>query len=149
MSEARVEVTIGAYKFLAEGSEKWVDQNYQTFLSRVDSLPNTASTDNATKTGGAAGQSSNEKPVGPLAIFLKDKKVGANQNNRFLATAMWLKLNGQAVLKTSDVIKALAQAQQQRLGNPADILNQNVSKGYCVKTGDGFYITPEGEDSFT
>lgn len=88
-------------------------------------------------------------PKVPLAIFLKQKNVSASQNNRFLAAAIWLKLKGQATVRTSDVVKALADAQQQRLGNPADILNQNVRKGFCVKTGDGFYVTPEGEDSLT
>ena len=83
----------------------------------------------------------------PLAIYLKQKNVGANQNNRFLAAAVWLKSKGQNTIKTTEVVKALAEAQQQRLGNPSDILNQNVKKGFCVRSGDGFYVTPEGEAS--
>lgn len=82
-------------------------------------------------------------------FFLKQKKIGSSQNNRFLAAAIWLKLRGQSTPKTSEVVKALADTQQQRLGNPADVLNQNVKKGFCVKSGDGFHVTPEGEGSLS
>ena len=148
MADARIELEIGDLKFVAEGSEGWVDNKYQAFLERVGklrtSVPSSSGTD---ETKESVEENDSKEPVVPLAIFLKTKNVGANQNNRFLAAAMWLKRKGNTEVKTGDVVKALADAQQQRLGNPADILNQNVKKGYCVKTSDGFYITPEGEES--
>jgi hypothetical protein len=39
---------------------------------------------------------------------------------------------------------ALAKNHQKRLANAADCLNKNVAKGYCEKTADGFFITPDG-----
>jgi hypothetical protein len=148
MSDARVEIKIGSLEFCAEGSEQWVNEKYNGFLSRAQELKGLAPLHREVERPGVSHEDVEaEQPVGPLAIFLKEKNVGASQNNRFLATAVWLKRKGQATPKTPDVVKALADAQQQRLGNPADILNQNVKKGYCVKTADGFYVTPEGEES--
>jgi hypothetical protein len=46
--------------------------------------------------------------------------------------------------RTSAVSKALSDNHQKRLGNAAECLNQNISKGFCEKQGGGFYITPEG-----
>jgi hypothetical protein len=61
-----------------------------------------------------------------------------------LATAAWLYLKGKERLTTSDVVKALKDNHQSRLGNPADCLNQNVGKGLCEKDGAEFFITAEG-----
>jgi hypothetical protein len=61
-----------------------------------------------------------------------------------LATADWIRLKGEKNLKTSLVTKALQQNHQSKLSNPADSLSQNVAKGFCEKTTDGFFITPEG-----
>ena len=140
--EACLEVDFGGFKFHAEGSSAWVDEKYDVFVSQMKSM----SIDPAKpkNSSGNKGTDSDVQDVGPLALFLKAKNVGSNQNDRFLATAIWLKLQGQTIIKTAGVTKALAEAQQQRLGNPADVLNKNVKKGYCVKNGDGFYVTPEG-----
>jgi hypothetical protein len=146
MAEAHLAVEIGTMKFNAEGSEAWVDAKFDTFIARVKELgiqPScpTKATGDGEETHEAGGE------VGPLAIFLREANAGTSQNKRFLATAVWLKRQGQTATQTASVVKALADARQQRLGNPADILNQNVKKGFCVKTGDGFYVTPEGEES--
>jgi hypothetical protein len=146
MAEAHLQIEIGTMKFNAEGSEAWVDAKFDSFIARVKELGIQPSrpkkvNDNGESTPEAPGE------VGPLALFLKEVNAGTSQNKRFLATAVWLKRQGQTTIQTASVVGALADAQQQRLGNPADILNQNVKKGFCVKSGDGFYVTPEGEES--
>jgi hypothetical protein len=146
MADAHIELTVGDFRLVATGSEGWVDSKYESFLARIEELKETLPKAVLSKARNGSRDLGNT-PIGPLAIFLKEKKVGSNQNNRFLATAVWLKFNGQSEPKTSDIIKALAEAQQQRLGNASDVLNKLVKKGYCVKSGAGFYVTPEGEDS--
>jgi hypothetical protein len=80
-----------------------------------------------------------------LAAYIKAKKGEQNQTVRFLATACWLLGRSSDPLTATAVGKALLDHQQKRLGNPADCLNKNVSKGLCEKRKDGsFFITPEG-----
>jgi hypothetical protein len=95
--------------------------------------------------GSAAPNSSKSVVRTTLAAFLREKGATANQVKKFLATAVWL--HDQANknrLTTKDVTKALADANQGRLGNAADCLNKNVSKGYCEKEGKEFYATDDG-----
>ncbi|KAA6460292.1 hypothetical protein DYQ86_14735 [Acidobacteria bacterium AB60] len=148
MGEARLAIEIGTMKFSAEGTETWVDAKLEVFISQIRELGIQSS--RPSKVNGNGGSTA-EMPVDavPLAIFLKEVSAGTSQNKRFLATAVWLKRQGQTNIQTASVVKALAEAQQQRLGNPADILNQNVKKGFCVKAGEGFYVTPEGEESLS
>jgi len=82
--------------------------------------------------------------VGSLASFIKERKSENNQTRRFLTTARWLQLRGTEEPTSSDVAKALRDNHQVRLSNPADCLNKNVSRGFCEKTSNGFFITPEG-----
>lgn len=89
-------------------------------------------------------QGDSPKPTGSLASYLKAKGGSNKQIVRFLATAAWLSGRGNKDLTAALVAKALQENQQSRLANPADCLNKNVAKGYCEKTKDGFFITPEG-----
>ena len=81
---------------------------------------------------------------GSLASYLKATGGHNKQVRRFLATAAWLTLRGHKELTASLIAKTLQEQQQSRLANPADCLNKNVAKGYCEKTKNGFFITPEG-----
>ena len=146
MAEAHLEVQIGITKFVAEGSTAWVDAKYESFLAQLAGTGEFSSHHNMPLQNKNSITDEEGTKI-PLAVFLKEASVGANQNKRFLATAIWLKHQGQKIIQTAAIAKELAEAQQQRLGNPADILNQNVRKGFCVKTSDGFYVTPEGEAS--
>jgi hypothetical protein len=146
MTEAHLAIEIGAMRFSAQGTETWVDEKFNAFIAQVKELGTRPSCAAKTSCGGDKTAEWLDD-VGPLAIFLKEANAGTSQNKRFLAAAVWLKRQGQTSIQTASVVKALAEAQQQRLGNPADILNQNVKKGFCVKAGDGFYVTPEGEES--
>ncbi|HEY3813336.1 MAG TPA: hypothetical protein VGL66_08920 [Caulobacteraceae bacterium] len=78
-----------------------------------------------------------------LASHIRSKGAEGNQVLRFLVTSDWLRQR-QKPLAASAVAKALQDNQQARLANPADCLNKNVAKGFCEKTKDGFFITPEG-----
>ena len=82
-----------------------------------------------------------------LPAFLQEKNATTKQVKKFLATAVWLEAKGQSRLTTSDVTKALNDANQKRLGNPTDCLNQNVTKGYCEKDGKQFFVTDDGKSS--
>lgn len=148
MAEAHLAIEIGTMKLNAEGTESWVDAKLDTFITQVKELGIHPSYP-AKMNGNGTNKVETPGEVGPLAIFLKDVNAGTSQNKRFLATAVWLKRQGQTTIQSASVVKALAEAQQQRLGNPADILNQNVKKGFCVKAGEGFYVTPEGEESLS
>jgi hypothetical protein len=78
-----------------------------------------------------------------LASHIRAKCPDGSQLQRFLATSDWLRRRGQS-LTSGAVAKALVDNQQPRLANPADCLNKNVGKGFCEKTKEGFFITPEG-----
>jgi len=78
-----------------------------------------------------------------LASHIRAKGADGSQMQRFLVTADWLRRRGQS-LSASAIAKALTENQQSRLANPSDCLNKNVAKGFCEKTKDGFFITPEG-----
>ncbi len=79
-----------------------------------------------------------------LAAHIRSKGKETNQVHRFLVTADWLRRRGSGVLSTASVSKALSDNHQSKLTNPAECLNKNVSKGFCEKNKDGFFITPEG-----
>ena len=96
--------------------------------------------------GQGEGQGGNAPKVkaGILATFLKKANNTDSQVGKFLATAEWLHLKGNEALKTVDVTEALKKNRQNKLVNPAERLNQNIKKGFCVKTGKEFYVTDEG-----
>lgn len=80
-----------------------------------------------------------------LATFLKETKSRSSQVKRFLATAEWLHRSGKEALTTRDVSSTLDKNRQNKLTNPADCLNRNVTKGCCEKRAGGhFYVTDEG-----
>ena len=93
---------------------------------------------------GAQGSARSTQVRGSLASYIRDKQADKNQTRRFLVTASWLSGRSSEPLTTTAVAKALLDNHQKRLGNPADCLNKNVSRGFCEKTKDGFFITPEG-----
>jgi hypothetical protein len=137
----KVEIKIGNLSFTAEGDQEWLGEQLNKIMkaaapaiTRESADPNHVLNNPATSAGG----------VGSLASFIKSAKGESKQVQRFLATAGWLSRRGESKLTTSAVASALSDNHQKRLGNPADCLNQNVSKGYCEKQGDGFFITPEG-----
>lgn len=143
MTTAKVQLTIGDLAFSGEGTEAWLEKQINKFLSasgesgeQGKTAGSPVKTTKAAKT--AAGITL------PLRTYLDEKKATANQVRKFLATAQWLHDKGQNRLKSADVIAALSAANQKKLGNAADCLNQNVGKGHCEKENGQFFVTDEG-----
>ena len=64
---------------------------------------------------------------------------------KFLATAVWLHdTNQKDRLTTGEVKVALRKANQGKINNPSDALNQNVGKGHAEKDGGSFFVTEPG-----
>jgi len=138
---SRVEIKIGNLTFAAEGDQDWLGEQ----LSKVMKAATSAISQNE-----VVSPQEMSKPlrasntIGSLASFIKTANAETKQVQRFLATAGWLHRRGLTKLTTAAISAALTENHQKRLGNPADCLNQNVSKGYCEKDKDSFFITPEG-----
>jgi hypothetical protein len=137
----RVEIKIGNLSFAAEGEQDWLSDQLSKVMKAASSAITPSEVEGGKPSSNAAQSAS---AIGSLASFLKEKGGESKQVRRFLATAAWLFRRGVTSLTTAAVSAALTENQQKRLGNPADCLNQNVSKGYCEKQKDGFFITPEG-----
>ncbi len=143
-SQGKVEIKIGNMSFAAEGDQVWLGEQLTKVIDAASIVPAPSESAEAASTddGNSGGPPSNFS--GSLASYLKAKGGESKQVQRFLAAAAWLYRRGQKELSASAVAKALQENHQKKLANPADCLNQNVTKGYCEKTKDGFFITPEG-----
>jgi hypothetical protein len=138
--------------FSGQGEQEWVAKQLDKILAQAETLIQLAP---AESEGDGDGDKNTQKPMGKdaaiakktLPAFLQEKNATTKQVKKFLATAVWLKAKGQSRLATGDVTKALNDANQKHLGNPADCLNQNVSKGYCEKDGKQFFVTDDGKNS--
>ena len=147
MGEGKIELTLGALSFSGEGEQEWLAQQFDKILeSAVDlakigpvAIPVVEESSGPPKL-----DTDNGMPPESLASYIKSRGGASNQVVRFLATAYWLCMKGDTNLTTASVSKALKDYQQTRLSNPADCLNKNVSKGFCEKQGNEFFITPEG-----
>ena len=138
----KIGLTIGNLSFSGEGDQDWLDQQISKLIDIAPQLQVATSGDDISSTP----EPKQSVTVAPesLATYLKTKGGDTVQTQRFLATAGWLWRRGERPLNTRAVTKALQDHQQKRLGNAADCLNQNVGKGFCEKTKEGFFITPEG-----
>jgi hypothetical protein len=145
---AKIQVSVGAVSFSGEGNEDWLEKQFDKLLASAASLASVAPT-GSERNGvpGSANGGGSRTELGTLPSYLQKKNATTNQVKRFLVTASWLHHKGQTRLATKDVSAALSQANQKRLGNPADCLNQNVAKGHCEKEGGQFFVTPEGMDA--
>lgn len=121
---------------------RWIHEKFD--LTELSSSQNGSKNINKPASrGSGADLNDSEEFTASLASYIRSKQADGNQTQRFLVTADWLRRRGQS-LTSGIVAKALVDNQQSRLANPADCLNKNVSKGFCEKTKDGFFITPEG-----
>jgi hypothetical protein len=145
--QSNVEIKIGDISFSAEGDPAWLSEQVARVMEAASKVPVVKATRGIDP---ASANSSGGPPDpfgGSLSSCLKATGGENKQVRRFLATAAWQFKRGQTNLKASTVAKALSEHHQKGLANPADCLNQNVAKGYCEKTKDGFFITPEGWNS--
>lgn len=147
MTNTKIEVSLGPLSFSGEGDQVWLAEQLQKVLEAAPAVlgaqPPAAAAVGA-QVQNAATATADATFTTSLSTYIKEKGGESNQVDRFLITADWLRRRGAAKLETAAVSKALTDNHQKRLANPADCLNKNVSKGFCEKSGGGFYITPEG-----
>lgn len=154
MSEAKIEIQIGEVRFSGVGEQEWLTLQLDKILDKakelVELVPQPAAApNNIAQTPHKAADFSNSSAVAnqSLSSFLKSKNATTAQVDKFLATAIWVEAKeNKNRLKTSDISRALSNASQTKLNNPALTLIQNVSKGYCEKDGKEFFVTQEGKD---
>ena|SRR5688572_8656985 len=147
MADAKIEIKVGAVSFSGEGEGSWLSEQLDKILEKLPVLANLQPAvdddddpvEDPPRTGSGSGG------AGTLAAYLKGKNATANKTRKFLATALWLTdVKDQDRLRTNDITKALSDAKQGSLGNPAQCLINNISQGFCHKEGKLFYVTPEG-----
>jgi len=150
MAEAKIEIKVGTFSFTGEGTEKWLSGELDKLLAKLPELVEIASAESGDSdhADAAAPIAKKNSKLGTLAHFLREKSATDNQIKKFLATAVYLHdTTGKDRLTTGDVKKALKNANQTKLGNPSDALNQNVGKGYAEKDGGAFFVTDPGRAS--
>jgi hypothetical protein len=133
MATAKINFSFGSLSFSGEGEEKWLADQLDKILEAAPKLSEIhAPTETPEPNGSdAAGGSNGSGPMREsLATYLKSKGAETVQTRKFLVTADWLRRRGSNSLNTSAVTKALADSHQKRLGNAAECLNQNSSKGF-------------------
>jgi hypothetical protein len=147
MADARIEMKVGAVSFSAEGDGKWVSEQLDKFLDKIQELAKVKASQSDGEPGASTQDTTPKSHAakGTLAGFLKAKSATTNQNRKFLATAVWLHdRKSQKRLTTKEVVTALADNHQKSLGNAPDCLNRNVTKGFCEKVDKEFFVTDEG-----
>ena len=150
MADAKIEIKVGAFAFIGEGTETWLSGELDKLLAKLPELVEIAPQDEVGEgTGVPAANGKKNGKLGSLPNFLKEKNATTNQVKKFLATAVWLHdTTGKERVTTGEVSKALKNSSQNKLTNPSDALNQNVGKGLAEKDGDnGFFVTGPGRES--
>lgn len=143
----KIKIKVGGVEVDYEGPEAFLNKKLPELITQLSSLAKKVPAGDEPDGGGGGTGGNGGGAVGTLASFLKVKKVGANQNKRFLATAEWLHRKGSKHVKTAEVTKALRDNRQSRLGNASQCLNSNVSSGHCEKVGKEFFVTDDGRAS--
>jgi hypothetical protein len=149
MADAMIEIKVGAFSFAGEGTEKWLSSELEKLLVKIPELVEVAPAEPAGDGGEQpAGGTKKKGKLGSLALFLREKSATDNQIKKFLATAVWLhSTTGKDRLTTGEVKAALRTANQSKINNPSDALNQNVGKGHAEKDGSSFFVTDPGRTS--
>ncbi len=139
-------------KGLTIGDSEWLEKQLDKIIEKANdvieitsfqtSFSQKSDTKKPTDLSGLEGVSKKS-----LAGFLKDKNATTNQVEKFLVTSIWLVSKGKSQIQTSDVTKALKDNAQSKLSNPSVCLNKNISKGFCEKVGNEFFVTQEGRES--
>lgn len=154
MSDAKIEIKIGQIQFSGQGEQDWVAKQLDKVIAQAEKLIQLASLPDADDGDGDGGDH-DPKPMKPdaaiakktLPAFLSEKSATTNQVKKFLATAVWLEAKGKNRLQNKDVTVALRTANQAKIKNTALSLSRNISKGYCEKDGNQFFVTDDGKKS--
>lgn len=155
MDKAKIEIKVGIVEFTGEGEQDWLGKQLDKVLEKVPELlkielaSSPAETQSLVKekspNSASSAQEGNTAPTN-IVTFLREKNATSNQINKFLATAVYLQLNGKTRIGATEIASVLKGSNQSKLSNPADALNQNVRKGYCQKDGTKFFVTQQGLD---
>lgn len=154
MTEAKIEVQIGEFSFSGAGDQQWLSKELDKILSKSSELIKLnkelsqskppAVNQNAQQSGDADMSVVSAIANKALAKFLNEQNANKVQNQKFLATAVWLHEKGSNRLATKDISSALKNANQTKINNPSLCLNSNVSRGLCEKDGAHFFVTEDG-----
>lgn len=149
MTTAKVDIRIGALSFAGEGDKEWLAKQLDKLIQHAPALLQIAPEESADKGDGegAHRRTPHAGKAGTLASYLASKSAKNKDAKKFLATAAWLHLKGQARVTSAEVNKALDENSQGKVSNPALVLRRHVSKGSCEKSGEKFYVTDEGRQS--
>jgi len=149
MADTKIEVKIGAIEFSGEGDKEWLAEQLDKILDKALKLAPIVPTNPKDTVSTTHNPMAPDSTIAqqPLASFLKSKGSTTNQVKKFLAASVWLEAKGNSRLTTADVTKALKDANQTRIGNPADCLAQNIKKGHCEKDEKKYFVTEEGKAS--
>lgn len=154
MADSKLEIKVGSVTFSGEGTGDWLSKQLDKVLAKIPELIAVAPLENTGTPGDGHGDrhsgsgTPGGKVAGTLAAFLRAASVGTNQNQKFLATAVWLHdTEKKSRLTTTEVSGALSKHSQGKLTNPALNLKRNIGKGFCVREGKQFYVTNEGRES--
>jgi hypothetical protein len=155
MTTAKVDIKIGALSFSGEGDKEWLTKQLDKFIQHAPALLQIT----PAHSGGAAGEGAHREAeththrpatsgkAGTLAAFLTSKNAKKRDSKKFLAAAAWLHAGGKERLTPTEVNDALDKNNQGKVTNPALVLSRHVAKGSCERSGDGFYVTEEGQAS--
>ena len=149
MKPAKIEISVGCVSFSGEGDQDWLAKQLDKVLEKASTSMITPNQEHKGKGKEAiSGNKPDSVANQPLATFLRSKASGASQSDKFLATAIWVHdKEDKSRLKTGDISGALRNANQNKLSNASQYLNENVSKGFCEKDGKDFFVTPEGREN--
>lgn len=150
MSDSKIQVKFGIVEFSGEGAPDWLSSQLDKILEKVPEflkigLANPEISGKTPNQEEELRKKGSEKTPPNLAVFLKEKDATTKQVRKFLATAAFLQLTGKNRINTEDVTEALRKANQTKLNNASDCLNQNVQKGFCEKdANNSFFVTSHG-----
>ncbi len=153
MANAKIDFTAGDILFSVEGEESWIANQLDKIIEKATGSIKTAPSPQAiTKSTGTTTKHKTVKKATAITTqalpsFLIEKHATRDQTMKFLATALWLQVNGRIRLVTSDIIQALRDSNQNGLGNASRELANNVSSGFIDRDGRQFFVTKQGKDS--
>ena len=153
MANAKIDFTAGDILFSVEGEESWIASQLDKIIEKATGFIKIAPSPQVITKG--AGTTTKHKTVKKattittqaLSSFLIEKHATRDQTMKFLATALWLQVNGQKRLVTSDIIQALRDGNQNSLGNASRDLVHNISSGFIDRDGRQFFVTTKGKAS--
>ena len=146
MADSKVSIRIGQIEFTGEGEAAWVESQLDKLIAKAPELLRLAPTDKG-KGGHDAMVPDPEIASKALGAYLRERDATVNTNKKFLATSVWLESKGKKRLKPADVVKALRENSQTRLGNPSQCLANNIGQGHCERDGDEYFVTEDGKRS--